>query len=84
MDVMLIISILIEAAVCVVAFLTARRGSVFIYGLSLTFGIYVVYDFVRLMGWSVDGRIISGLFLIACSSALIAVAGLYFSSDKRA
>mgnify|MGYP003349354312 CR=1 FL=1 len=84
MDVMLIISIMIEAAVCVIAFLAARRGSVFIYGLSLTFGIYVVYDLVRLMGWSVDGRIISSLFLVACISALIAVSCLYFSSGKRA
>jgi hypothetical protein len=84
MDVMLIISIMIEAAVCVIAFLAARRSSVFIYGLSLTFGIYVVYDLVRLMGWSVDGRIISSLFLVACISALIAVSCLYFSSGKRA
>ena len=81
---MLIISIMIEAAVCVIAFLAARRSSVFIYGLSLTFGIYVVYDLVRLMGWSVDGRIISSLFLVACISALIAVSCLYFSSGKRA
>ena len=63
---------------------TCALPILFIYGLSLTFGIYVVYDLVRLMGWSVDGRIISSLFLVACISALIAVSCLYFSSGKRA
>ena len=55
-DVMLIISMLIEAAVCVVVFLAARRRSMFIYGLSITFGIYVVYDLVRLRACDASGR----------------------------
>jgi hypothetical protein len=83
MDLLLVISILIEAAVAAIALFAARRSTFYLYGLSFTFGVYVVYDFVRLMSWSVDGTILSGIFLAASVSALISVIGIYFSSAKN-
>lgn len=74
---MLIAAILIEAAVAVVAVLAALKGRPYLYGLALTFAIYVLYDLGRLEGWNVGEGVLSVLFLIAALSALIAVFGLY-------
>src|SRR5258708_24751110 len=41
---MLVISIVLEAAVEIVAVLAARKGKPYIYGLAFTFGAYVLYD----------------------------------------
>jgi hypothetical protein len=41
---MLVVSIILEAAVAVVAVLAARRRNPYIYGLAFTFGAYVLYD----------------------------------------
>ena len=78
---MLIAAILIEAAVAVVAVLAALKGRPYLYGLALTFAIYVLYDLGRLEGWNVGEGVLSVLFLIAALSALIAVSGLY--RDRR-
>ncbi|HEX2511227.1 MAG TPA: hypothetical protein VHK44_01365 [Xanthobacteraceae bacterium] len=74
---MLIISIILEAAVAIIAVLAARRGNPYIYGLAFTFGAYVLYDLGRLLQWDVQGGLLSGLFLLATITALIAVWGLY-------
>ncbi len=74
---MLIAAILIEAAVAVVAVLAALKARPYLYGLALTFAIYVLYDLARLEGWNVGEGVLSVLFLIAALSALIAVFGLY-------
>jgi hypothetical protein len=74
---MLIISIILEAAVMVVAILAARDGRPYMYGLAFTFGAYVFYDLARFLHWGVEGPLLSGLFLIASASALVAVWGLY-------
>jgi hypothetical protein len=74
---MLVVSIILEAAVAVVAVLAARRRSPYIYGLAFTFGAYVLYDLARLLEWNVQGGLLSGLFLLATITALIAVWGLY-------
>jgi hypothetical protein len=74
---MLIISIILEAAVAIIAVLAARRGNPYIYGLAFTFGAYVLYDLGRLPQWDVQGGLLSGLFLLATITALIAVWGLY-------
>jgi hypothetical protein len=74
---MLIISIILEAAVAIIAVLAARRGNPYIYGLAFTFGAYVLYDLARLLQWDVQGGLLSGLFLLATITALIAVWGLY-------
>ena len=74
---MLIVSIVLEAAVAVLAILAARKGKPYVYGLAITFGAYVLYDLARLLGWNVEGGILSGIFLLATVSALVAVWGLF-------
>jgi hypothetical protein len=74
---MLVVSIVLEAAVAIIAIMAARRGKPYVYGLAFTFGIYVLYDLARLLRWDVEGGALSGLFLLATISALIAVWGLY-------
>jgi hypothetical protein len=74
---MLVISIVLEAAVAVIAALAARRGRPYLYGLAFTFAAYVVYDLARLLQWPIEGTWLSGLFLLATVTALIAVGGLY-------
>lgn len=74
---MLIISIILEVAVMIVAVLAARQGRPYMYGLAFTFGAYVFYDLARYQHWGVEGPLLSGLFLIANASALLAVWGLY-------
>jgi hypothetical protein len=74
---MLIISIILEFTVMIVAVLAARQGRPYLYGLAFTFGAYVFYDLARFLQWGVEGPLLSGLFLIASASALVAVLGLY-------
>ena len=74
---MLLISIVLEAAVAIIAILAAQRQRPHLYGLAFTFGVYVLYDLARLLGWNVEYGILSALFLAATVSALAAVWGLY-------
>ncbi|MGZ8401609.1 MAG: hypothetical protein ACXWVI_09955 [Methyloceanibacter sp.] len=74
---LLIVSIALEVAVAIIAALAASRGRPYLYGLAFTFGIYVLYDLGRLLGWPVEKGILSVLFLSASASALFAVWGLY-------
>ena len=61
---LLIASIVIEVAVAIVAMLVAVKGRPYLYGLALTFTIYVLYDLGRLLGWNVEKGILSVLFLL--------------------
>jgi hypothetical protein len=79
---MLVISIILEAAVAVIAILAARQRRPYLHGLAFTFAVYVLYDLARLLQWGVDGALLSGLFLLATISALAAVWGLY-RDDRR-
>jgi hypothetical protein len=74
---MLVISIVLEAVVAILAILAARKGKPYLYGLAFTFGAYVLYDLARLLQWEVQGGLLSGLFLLATITALVAVWGLY-------
>jgi len=74
---MLIISIVLEAAVAVLAMLAARKGKPYVYGLAFTFSAYVLYDLARFLHIDVQEGALSALFLLATISALIAVWGLY-------
>ncbi len=80
---MLIVSIILEAGVALIAVLAARQGRPYLYGLAFTFAAYVLYDFVRFMQWTVEGPLLSGLFLLATVTALIAVLGLYWDRPGR-
>jgi hypothetical protein len=78
---LLVVSIALEVAVAIVAVLAALKGRPYLYGLALTFGIYVLYDLGRLLGFDVEQGVLSVLFLVASASALYAVWGLY--RDRR-
>jgi hypothetical protein len=43
----------------------------------------VLYDVARLLQWPVEGALLSGLFLVATVTALIAVWALYREGGKR-
>src|SRR6266404_1735270 len=74
---LLVISILLEASIAAIAVLAARQGRPYLYGLAFTFIAYVIYDLARFMRWAVEGPLLSGLFLLASVTALVAVWGLY-------
>lgn len=74
---LLVLSIVLEAAVAVIAALAAAKGRPYFYGLAFTFAAYVFYDLARYMHWAVEGPLLSGLFLVATLTALFAVWGLY-------
>ena len=80
---MLVISIILEAAVAVIAALAARRGRPYLYGLTFTFAAYVLYDLARVLQWPVEGPLLSGLFLVATITALLAVWGLYRDKQSK-
>jgi len=74
---MLTVSIILEAAVAILAVLAARKHTPYIYGLAFTFSAYVLYDLARLTHVEVREGLLSVLFLLATISALVAVWGLY-------
>jgi hypothetical protein len=74
---LLVVSIVLEAAVAVIAVFAAQKGRPYLYGLAFTFAAYVVYDLARYMQWTVEGPLLSVLFLAATVTALIAVIGLW-------
>ena len=74
---LLVVSIALEVAVAIIAALAAMKGRAYLFGLALTFAIYVLYDLGRLLGWEVEKGVLSVLFLVASASALYAVWGLY-------
>jgi hypothetical protein len=55
----LVVSIILEAAIAVVAALAARSGRPYLYGLSFTFAAYVLYDIARLLKWPVEGPLLT-------------------------
>jgi len=79
----LVVSIILEAAIAVVAALAARSGRPYLYGLTFTFAAYVLYDIARLLKWPVEGPLLSGLFLLATITALLAVSGLYRERERK-
>ena len=80
----LVVSIILEAAIAVVAALAAARsGRPYLYGLTFTFAAYVLYDIARLLKWPVEGPLLSGLFLLATITALLAVWGLYRERERK-
>ena len=74
---LLVVSIVLEAAVAGIAVLAALKGRPYLYGLALSFAVYVLYDLGRMLGWNVEKGVLSMLFLAASASALYAVWGLY-------
>ena len=74
---MLILSIILEGAVAVLAFMAARKRKPYLYGFAFTFVVYVFYDVARVASANVQEGFLSVLFLLASLSALIAAWGIY-------
>lgn len=82
MDIVPIISIILEALIAVLAFITAVRGRFYMMGFTLTFGIYVYYDLARYYSWEVSESLLSSVFLIATLAALTSMIGIIKNSSK--
>lgn len=70
------ISILLEIIATCLALLAARRKK-YMYGLTLTFAIYVFYDLSRYYAWPIDRMVREVLFLIATVSAVFSLWKIY-------
>ena len=65
------VSILLEVAIAILCVRAALKGRTFMYGLAVTFGIYVFYDLVGLGVWTVPEFVLTVLFFVATLAALI-------------
>lgn len=78
------ISILIEVLIAILGLLIVfKRKKIYGWGIFLTFGIYVFYDFAGVMNWTLFGNLLYGSFFIATISALWAVFSIYKEGRKR-
>ena len=83
MNLLPIVSIVLELVIAGLALLSAVRGRLYMMGLTLTFGIYVYYDLARLYEWSVSESLLSFVFLIATVAALVSVIGVLKTASKK-
>jgi hypothetical protein len=70
-------SIFVEAVIAVFGILMIRKKKIYGWGFLITFGIYVFYDFSKLMNWDISANILYPLFFAATLSALFAVWKVY-------
>jgi hypothetical protein len=72
------ISIAVEVIIVVFSVLIfIRKKQIYGYGFALTFLLYVFYDLVRLLNFSVDEGLIRALFFVATLSGLVAIINAY-------
>lgn len=71
------VSIALEVVIAVIFVMIALRGKTFMFGLALTFAIYVFYDLARQFAWDISPAIMFGGFFIATLSALYSAVKLY-------
>ena len=76
-DILQFFSIALEAVIAVIFILIAIRGRFFMFGLALTFAIYVGYDLARQFAWDVSQPILISGFFVATMSALYSAVKLY-------
>lgn len=73
MEILQIVSIVLEGLIALISAVAAFRGRSYMYGLAFTFAIYVFYDLAKLYGWGVPANALSVIFLIATLTALASV-----------
>jgi hypothetical protein len=71
------VSIALEAVIAGIFLTIALRGKTFMFGLALTFSIYVVYDLARQFTWDVSPAALFGGFFVATLAALYSAVKLY-------
>lgn len=78
MNYILLISIVLEAVIAGLFLRTSmKKGKSYLYGITLTFAIYVVYDLIRLFAWNISGNILQASFFIATLAALYTAWKIY-------
>jgi hypothetical protein len=76
MEMIPVVSIILEALIAVLALVIAFRKRPYMIGLAVTFGIYVYYDMARYYKWEIAESWLSVVFLIATLSALVSMIGI--------
>ena len=76
MNIIPIVSIVLEFVIAVLALVAAFRGRAYMVGFAVTFGIYVYYDLARLYAWEVSESLLSSVFLVATVAALLSMIGI--------
>jgi len=83
MELIPLVSIVLEAVIALLALVFAFKGRPYLLGLVVTFGIYVYYDLVRHYGWESPENLLSVAFLIATVTALISVVYIIRNTGKK-
>ena len=77
MNIIPIVSIILEIVIAALALVAAFRGQRYMLGFAITFGTYVYYDLARYYAWEVSGSLLSVVFLIATLSALFSMVFIF-------
>ena len=77
-DFLQIIAVLIEVVITVIAVLLAtRRQKIYGWGIAVTFGLFILFDVIRIFALPVPEAAHALSFLIACGSMLYAIWLMY-------
>ena len=82
MDLVQLISIVLEVVVTIIAIMAGLRGRTYAFGFALTYALYTFYDLSKLYDWAIPSGPITTIFLVATLSALWGIWGMYTASDK--
>lgn len=70
MNIILLISIILELVISALFLKASIKDKRYLYGLVVTFAIYVFYDIARLFSFNISGSFLTGIFFVATLSAL--------------
>ena len=73
MNIIPVVSIVLEVVISLIALVAAFRGKPYMLGFAITFGIYVYYDLAREYSWAVFENLLSVGFLVATVTALVSM-----------
>jgi len=77
-DFLQIIAVLIEVVITVIAVLIAtRRQKIYGWGIAVTFGLFILFDAIRIFALPVPEAAQALSFLVACGSMLYAIWLMY-------
>jgi hypothetical protein len=82
MEILPLVSIVLEALIALIALLAAVRGRAYLLGFTVTFGIYVYYDLARYLSWVVSESLLSTVFFVATLAALASMIGVFKSKSS--
>ena len=71
------ISIALELIIAILCVVAAVRGRTYMYGLAVTFAIYVFYDLARALSWDIPETVLVLSFFVATLTALYSVWHIY-------